>query len=112
MYVPSADSVAVMSVFPEMPLILSRKSDRSAIFIPSALPRLMEEVTFMAWVFIPIKSNETIFDPELVSLGVNVILALVCADSRHARRAGNIIHSSRNIPAFEPTVIFAVSVPT
>ena len=80
---------------------------------PSALPNSIDAVTFMALSFMPIKSNETTFDPVLLSLGVNVILAFVCAVAVTPVELVILLTDARQfLLHLTPTFIVAVSVPT
>ena len=79
---------------------------------PSALPNSIDAVTFMALSFMPIKSNETTFDPELLSFGVKVILAFVCAEAVTPVELVILLTDAAISRAFDPTFIVAVSVPT
>ena len=68
-----------MPVSPVKPLILSRKSDRSAKVAPSIVPKLTVELTTLAVVFIPVNLKVIMVEDEVLESGVTVSLTFVSA---------------------------------
>ena len=68
-----------MPVSPVNPFILSLRSDRSAIVLPSIVPKLTVELITFAELFIPVRLKLIIVEADVFESGVTVNLTLVSA---------------------------------